>query len=193
MFDLLILADLLPGPKHGYQIKKEAGLMLGKGELHNNLVYPMLHEFERKGWVGKKTAPGSRGQTRFEYHLTTKGKSELVRRLIDYPDHDASAEAFYLRAGLFDILPAEARTRILGLRAEDLRREAAHARSLRIYFGAEGCAAQMLHLIERKAQLELEWTRRLPLHWKKNSHRIPCGPALTAARLKRMPKKGNGA
>ena len=48
MNDILILASLLPGPKHGYLIKKEAGLILRGSELHNNLVYPLLHRFERE-------------------------------------------------------------------------------------------------------------------------------------------------
>ena len=74
MNDILILACLLPGPKHGYLIKKQAGLILGTGELHNNLVYPLLHRFEREGWVGKKKSRGERGQTRLEYFLKPAGK-----------------------------------------------------------------------------------------------------------------------
>lgn len=171
MIDLLVLADLLGGPKHGYQIKKEAGLILGKGELHNNIVYPMLHEFERKGWVGKRQTEGQRGQTRFEYHLTAAGKSELVRRLINYPDGDVSPEAFYLRAGLFDIVPAEARRRILGLREEDLRNEVKHARSLRSYFAVNGSSGEVLRLIERKAEVELGWIRRQCGRLEKNGSR----------------------
>jgi hypothetical protein len=47
MNDLLLLATLLEGPKHGYALKKQAGLILGEAELQNNLVYPLLRRFER--------------------------------------------------------------------------------------------------------------------------------------------------
>jgi hypothetical protein len=45
MNDLIILATLLDGPKHGYQLKREAGFILGQGAMHNNLIYPMLRRF----------------------------------------------------------------------------------------------------------------------------------------------------
>lgn len=47
MNDLLILAALLEGPKHGYALKKHAGLISGQTDMHNNLVYPLLRRTER--------------------------------------------------------------------------------------------------------------------------------------------------
>jgi DNA-binding PadR family transcriptional regulator len=43
MTDLILLATLLDGPKHGYELKKRAGLIFGQGmTIHNNLVYPLM-------------------------------------------------------------------------------------------------------------------------------------------------------
>ena len=80
MNDLLILALMLAGPKYGYQLKREAGWMIGQDALHNNLVYPMLRRFLDEGWVSKKAVPGERGQTRQQYALTAEGRRILIDR-----------------------------------------------------------------------------------------------------------------
>ena len=51
MNDLIILALLLDGPKHGYQLKREAGFLFGHGDMHNNLVYPLLRRFLTAGRI----------------------------------------------------------------------------------------------------------------------------------------------
>jgi len=56
MNDLVLLAALLPGPQHGYALKKQVGMISGKPEMHNNLVYPLLHRFVQNGWVSKREA-----------------------------------------------------------------------------------------------------------------------------------------
>src|SRR5271170_4670547 len=121
MNDLLLLASLLEGPKHGYALKKQAGLMSGQAEMHNNLVYPLLRRFVENGWVSKRQAAGQRGQTREVYALTAKGKQELMRRLSDDAEGEAvSDNGFRLRVGLFGILAAETRGRILNSRDQFL-------------------------------------------------------------------------
>ena len=117
MNDLLILATLIGSPAHGYALKKRVGFITGQSDMHNNLVYPLLKRFVTQGWVSRKTVPGERGQTRERYALTSKGKSELIRRLEEFTPKDAaSPEAFQLRVGLFSVLSPEARTRILETR-----------------------------------------------------------------------------
>lgn len=117
MTDLLILAHLLPGPQHGYALKKQVGLITGRGEIHNNLIYPLLRKFEKSGWITRRTAPGQRGQTREVYAITRKGKDELQERLSQFKDKDAGSEnAFRLRVGLFEFLDREASRRILSQR-----------------------------------------------------------------------------
>jgi DNA-binding PadR family transcriptional regulator len=114
MNDLILLAALLGGPQHGYALKKQVGLITGKRDMHNNLVYPLLRRFVENGWVSKRQAAGQRGQTRELYALTAKGKQELLRRLADFTDKEAPSEnEFHLRVGLFAALDAETRARIL--------------------------------------------------------------------------------
>src|SRR5581483_11182192 len=105
MTDLIILATLLAGPKHGYALKRQAGMILGQETLHNNLVYPLLRRFVAKKWVSKKEAPGERGQTRQLYSLTALGRKELVSQLSTFTDQDARvSDQFRLRVGMFQIL-----------------------------------------------------------------------------------------
>ena len=117
MTDLLVLAHLLPGPQHGYALKKQVGLITGRGELHNNLIYPLLRKFEKCGWITRRTAPGQRGQTREVYAITKNGKDALRERLSQFTDKDAGSEnAFRLRVGLFEFLHPETCRRILSQR-----------------------------------------------------------------------------
>src|SRR5262249_51542017 len=114
MNDLLLLATLLEGPKHGYALKKQAGLILGVTELHNNLVYPLLRRFVQGGWVKTPSAKGQRGQTRELYSLSASGRNALVERLAEFSEAEAKSEGeFLLRVALFSLLSAEARHKIL--------------------------------------------------------------------------------
>lgn len=193
MNDLIILTSLLDGPKHGYEIKKMAGTILGEGELHNNLVYPALHRFERLRWVARKKVPGKRGQTRFVYRLTPKGRTEMVRSLERYPDDGPAEEGFYLRVGLFAILPPEARRRILDAREQELRHEGEHFHSVQTelepprFLGGE-----VLGYLERRVRTELAWIGRLRREgvsqpWEKVI------PAKRKAAKRRQRAKGSGA
>jgi DNA-binding PadR family transcriptional regulator len=161
MIDLLVLACLLGGPKHGYQIKKEAGLILGGGEVHNNRVYPLLHRFLRRKWVTRRKLPGHRGQTRFEYRLTPLGRMEMLRRLERYPESGSTDEAFYLRAGFFEVLSPEARARILQTREQQLRRQGEHYGRLAEEFSPPGYGGEVLSFLRRRTRLELDLVRRL--------------------------------
>lgn len=161
MNDILILVSLYYGPKHGYLIKKEAGLILGGGELHNNRVYPLLHRFARRGWVGKKKSGGQRGQTRLEYFLTPAGRAEMLRRLECYSGQEASDDAFYLRAGLFDLLPAASRLRILSARRKQLEEMSARLERISAELEPPDCAARVLSFLDRKTKFELDWVRSL--------------------------------
>jgi DNA-binding PadR family transcriptional regulator len=114
MNDLILLAALLDGPKHGWVLKKLAGWVTGHGDMHNNLVYPAMKKFVAQGWVRRRAEAGHRGQTRAVYSLTLTGNKELFRRLNQFDEKEASsATEFRLRVGLFQLLPAETRKRIL--------------------------------------------------------------------------------
>jgi len=118
MNDLLLLAALLDGPKHGWVLKKLSGWATGQGEMHNNLVYPLMKKFATEGWVRRRAEAGHRGQTRAVYSLTVRGKQELFRRLNQFGEREsASASEFRLRVGLFAVLSPEMRKHILAERS----------------------------------------------------------------------------
>jgi DNA-binding PadR family transcriptional regulator len=162
MNDLILLATLLDGPKHGYQLKREAGFFLGHGVMHNNLVYPLLQRFTAEGWVTRKAVPGERGQTRQSYTLTAAGRKELILRLSNYGEADASdARAFLARVGMFATLPPETRSAILDLRESYLRGRAQRLDGLakNVELGVFG--AEVVRHLVKQTRFDLAWIRRL--------------------------------
>jgi DNA-binding PadR family transcriptional regulator len=162
MNDLIILATLLPGAKHGYQLKHEAGLILGQEALHNNLVYPLLRRFTEAGWVTKKTVPGERGQQRHQYALTALGRRTLIQKLSEYSESDArSPEGFLTRVGLFQVLEPAVRERVMDRRAEHLEKRAEHLAGITERFKLDAYAAETTRFLRNQVQAELEWIQRL--------------------------------
>jgi DNA-binding PadR family transcriptional regulator len=162
MNDLILLAALLAGPQHGYALKKQVGLITGKRDMHNNLVYPLLRRFVENGWVSKRQAAGQRGQTRELYALTAKGKQELVRRLADFTVKEAPSEnEFHLRVGLFAVLDGETRARILAARDRWLagREETLGRISASVDPGVWG--NEVIEFRREQAQAERAWIARL--------------------------------
>ena len=162
MSDLILLANLLDGPKHGYALKKQVGLVSGKSEMHNNLVYPLLRRFVESGWVSKRKGAGPRGQTREIYALTNKGRQELLRRLRHFTSKEAASEhSFHLRVGLFSVLDAGTRGAILTERDEWLA-----ARELRLgrLSGALDLGAwggEVVHFLRDQIRSERKWISHL--------------------------------
>src|SRR5215472_2228236 len=162
MNDLLLLSMLLPEPKHGYRLKQEAGLMFGQGNLHNNLVYPMLRRFVTEGLVTQKKVEGERGQTRKLYALTPLGYRTLIQRLSQYGEQDAlQPEPFLMRVGLFMALAPAVREQILSTREMVLHEHDRRLETLQqnLDLGLYG-GEVVAHLREGFAA-ELNWIRRL--------------------------------
>jgi DNA-binding PadR family transcriptional regulator len=162
MNDLLLLATLLPGPQHGYALKKQAGLITGQRAMHNNLVYPLLKRFMNEGWVHRKQVAGERGQTRELYALTPAGRQELVRKLSEFTEKQAaSPDAFRLRVGLFSILRPDARHRILDAREKWLT---ARETSLAKLVGAirlKGWGGEVVSFLRGQIRVEKKWLAKL--------------------------------
>jgi DNA-binding PadR family transcriptional regulator len=158
MNDLVLLAALLPGPQHGYALKKQVGLISGKPQMHNNLVYPLLRRFVESGWVSKRQAQGQRGQTRELYSLTAKGRQELLRRLGEFTEKQAGSPAeFHLRVGLFPVLDANTRKRVLSSR--DAWLDVREQRLARIEASLEtnSWGAEVVHFIRDQIGAERTW------------------------------------
>src|SRR5262249_34320588 len=172
MNDLLMLSMLLPGPKHGYRLKREAGLMFGQGNLHNNLVYPLLRRFMVEGLVVQKEAKGERGQTRKLYALTTLGRRTLVARLSEYSEQEAlQPEPFLLRVGLFMVLEPEVCERILSTREKALRGQDQQMAALQQGMNLGIYGGDVVNHLREGIAAELDWIRRL--RQKEHSRQIP--------------------
>jgi DNA-binding PadR family transcriptional regulator len=162
MNDLLLLALLLGGPKYGYQLKREAGWMGGQEPLHNNIVYPMLRRFLDEGWVSKRAVPGERGQTRQQYALKAEGKRNLIERLSQFSDTDASVDAaFHLRVGLFPALKADVQQAILGGREKRLQRRDQVLETLQEKMDLGKFGGEVVRHMRKQIEMEREWVRHL--------------------------------
>lgn len=161
MNDLLLLSMMLEGPKYGYQLKREAGLIMGQA-LHNNLVYPSLRRFLEEGWVSKKAVPGERGQTRQQYALSAEGRRHLFERLSEFGEDDASSEdSFHLRVGLFPALKPEVREKVLDLREEWLENRDKNLASLQANMELGKFGGETVRYMRKQIEVELEWIRHL--------------------------------
>jgi DNA-binding PadR family transcriptional regulator len=137
MNDLILLAALMEGPRHGYALKKLAGFMAGHGSMHNNLVYPLLRRFVEKSWVTKRTTDGDRGQKRDLYTLTPRGKLALLQQLSRFTEKQASSEnEFRVRVGLFSMLERHEQEHILAERGRWLARRQERLEKLRAAMAA---------------------------------------------------------
>jgi len=162
MNDLIILATLLSGPMHGYQLKRDAAAILGQEALHNNIIYPLLRRFTERRWVTKKTGPGERGQKRDRYTLTALGRKTLIERLSAYTESDAkSLDGFLTRVGLFGALGPETRVRVLDGRAAYLKRLLEHLESIEQKFSLQSFSLETVHFLRHQTEAELAWIRHL--------------------------------
>lgn len=162
MNDLLLLALLLGGPKYGYQLKREAGWMLGQDSLHNNIVYPLLRRFLDEGWVSKKAVPGERGQTRQQYALTVEGRRTLLDRLSQFSEADASsAGAFRLRIGLLPFLKPEAQEAVFTARESRLQRRDHVLEALQEKMDLGKFGGEIVRFMRKEIGHEQEWIRHL--------------------------------
>ena len=75
--ELVALASLRSGPRHGYAIIKELRERSGgKLDVLEGTLYPALHRLEQAGLV-KSSWSTEAGRRRRVYELTTKGRREL--------------------------------------------------------------------------------------------------------------------
>ncbi|MGH9756785.1 MAG: PadR family transcriptional regulator [Candidatus Acidiferrales bacterium] len=162
MNDLIFLSLLLPGPLHGYALKRRGGLISGQTELHNNIVYPLLRRFMARGWVTRRKAAGERGQTRQVYSLTARGRRALFDRVCAFDDRDASSrEAFLFRVGFFDALDAEARARIIAGRKKFLASRIARLLRMESEMQTGRYGGEAVRYLRAEAARELAWIARL--------------------------------
>lgn len=165
MTDLMLLAALLEGPKHGWALKKLAGFLSGSGRMHNNLVYPLMKKFVSQGWVRRRSEPGERGQTRAVYSLTQRGEQELMRRLHQFGEKEAaSGGEFRLRVGLFALLDHATRSRVTAARDQWLAAREEHFKRIRSGLRAMNATEwgpRVVEFLLQEVRQERRWIKSL--------------------------------
>jgi DNA-binding PadR family transcriptional regulator len=113
--EILILAMLRQGPRHGYEIKKDIDRALGgMVVLNNKTLYLALKHFEEIGAVTRQVIPQEGKPNRHLYELTERGIELLQASLRDFPASQASSDAeFFTRVAFFDYLEVPEREAIL--------------------------------------------------------------------------------
>src|SRR6266699_689706 len=106
--EIVILAMLHQGPRHGYEIKKDVERALGgMVPLNNKTLYLTLKRFEEMGAVTRQVIPQEGKPNRHLYQLTDRGIELLHAQLRDFEPEQAGADAeFFTRVSFFDLLEA---------------------------------------------------------------------------------------
>ena len=116
--EILILAMLRQGPRHGYEIKKDTERALGgMVPLNNKTLYLALKRFEEMGAVTRQVIPQEGKPNRHLYQLTERGIELLQASLRDFPAEHAGNDAeFFTRVAFFEFLGPPEREAILNKR-----------------------------------------------------------------------------
>lgn len=117
MLELFILANLMIGPCHGYEIKKAL-----KGiNVNNNTLYPLLRNLQTNGYVTMEVMPQENKPSRKVYSITESGKDRLIELVTDFGEAKAiNNDEFYVRVAFFQFMPIEGIKTVLETRERAL-------------------------------------------------------------------------
>jgi DNA-binding PadR family transcriptional regulator len=140
--EILILAMLGQGPRHGYEIKKDIDRALGgMVVLNNKTLYLALKHFEEMGAVTRQVIAQEGKPNRHLYELTERGTELLHAYLRDFPASQASNDAeFFTRVAFFDVLEVPERAAILRARLAFLQGCLSYLQNMQHLAGSEECA-----------------------------------------------------
>jgi DNA-binding PadR family transcriptional regulator len=167
--EILILAMLRQGKRHGYEIKKDIDRALGgMVSLNNKTLYLALKRFEEMGAVTRQVIPQEGKPNRHLYELTERGIEVLQVYLRDFGPEQAGVDAeFFTRVSFFDFLEVPERKAILNTRLAYLQRGLEYLHSLQqIAEDGEDCAnivpslshaQRVLAFHTRRVRDEYEW------------------------------------
>jgi DNA-binding PadR family transcriptional regulator len=140
--EILILAMLRQGPRHGYEIKKDIDRALGGVvTLNNKTLYLALKHFEEIRAVTRQVIPQEGKPNRHLYELTERGIELLQASVRDFPASQASNDAeFITRVAFFDYLEVPEREAILTSRQAYLEGYLSYLQSMQHLADTEDCA-----------------------------------------------------
>ncbi len=133
--EVVVLALLQNGPKHGYQILKDAKRLVGPEETFDTKrLYSTLKRLEQDHAIvaDPEPSPVVGAPNRKVYHITPHGADRLVSMVAD-PTSATDRRRFFLTLALFQIIGDAAQQRLLRERLEWLRLEAQHLREVGEY------------------------------------------------------------
>ncbi len=113
MLELIILANLMLAPCHGYEIKK----VLKGMNVNNNTLYPLLRNLQANGYVTMEVQLQENKPSRKVYSITDAGKDHLFDIINDFDEvKAASNDEFYIRVAFLQFMPVESVEKILDAR-----------------------------------------------------------------------------
>jgi DNA-binding PadR family transcriptional regulator len=140
--EILILAMLRQGPRHGYEIKKDIDRALGgMVVLNNKTLYLALKHFEEIDAVTRQVIPQEGKPNRHLYELTERGIELLHAFLREFPAGLASNDAeFFTRVAFFDLLEGSEREAVLTTRLAFLKGCLSYLQQMQHLAEGEECA-----------------------------------------------------
>src|SRR6266568_2003108 len=140
--EILILAMLRQGPRHGYEIKKDIDRALGgMVVLNNKTLYLALKHFEEMGAVTRQVIPQEGKPNRHLYQLTERGIELLDAHLRDFGPEQAGVDAeFFTRVAFFEYLEPQERETILKKRLAYLEGCLDYLHTMQQMADSEDCA-----------------------------------------------------
>ncbi|MGW3650304.1 PadR family transcriptional regulator [Streptomyces sp. NPDC000878] len=114
--DILLLAELARGPRHGYELRREVEAATGH-TLSNNSLYPRLRQFVDGGAVLRSSEEQEAKPPRHVYSITDVGREVLHDMLAELPEGGADqSREFHARLVNFAWLSPGEQLRVLKAR-----------------------------------------------------------------------------
>lgn len=130
--EVVVLALLKEGPKHGYQLLKDAARLVDREETFDTKrLYSTLKRLEQDHAIvaHPQPSPVVGAPHRKVYQLTPHGSQRLVSLLAN-PANAADRRRFFLSLALFHLIEGAAQEILLTERIRWLRREEEHLREV---------------------------------------------------------------
>jgi DNA-binding PadR family transcriptional regulator len=168
--DILILAELIAQPCHGYELKRHVEHLLGNAlTINANQLYPALRRFEEMGAVTRDVEHQNGRPDRHIYHITDRGTEVLQQLLQDFSTELAYSDGeFMTRVAFFHLLDWSACLEILATRIEvqRLRLERLEQSSLSVSMDAPNYlyVTQLLTFQQEQIRREILWITTLMQH-----------------------------
>jgi DNA-binding PadR family transcriptional regulator len=118
VYELIILAQLMRRPAHGYLIAKIINDIIGPyARISNGRLYPLLNQLQKAGLIASETVlPEHTPKERpiHSYTITEAGKQRLHELMLDTVSNLGEYQKlFALKACYLDLLPVEERLHII--------------------------------------------------------------------------------